>query len=307
MPEGPVPRLKRPAWVVPSVIVIVAALLLTHPGRAVAHRFFSSLRIEKPQTVTARFTAPSGSNRRIQDLVARMVADSLSVIQEEPDRPVPGLQEAARAAGFTPLLPSGRADVSTLAVTGASTVSMTVDRSQLTTILAEAGAPADVPRSVDRAVITVETPRGVRAQYGHCPAPPDTTLRSQLMGRPRNTSETRDCVIVTETPTPTADPPPGLNTAELVRIALEVSGLSPDEAKEFQSAFDFRTSLGLAVPRFMRSFKRVDVHGATGMLMTSGWRRGPRYVLVWASKGMVYSLSGYGDPADAVPLAVSVG
>lgn len=306
MPEGPVPRLKRPAWVVPSVIVIVAALLLTHPGRAVAHRFFSSLRIEKPQTVTASFTAPAGSNRRVQDLVARMVADSLSVVQEEPDRPVPGVQEAAQDAGFTPLLPSARTDVPTLTVTGASTASMTVKRSQLTTILAEAGAPADVPSSVDGAVITVKTPRGVRAQYGHCPAPADTTLRSQLVGRPPNTPENRDCVIVTETPTPTVEAPPGLNTAELVRIALEVSGLSPDDARDFQSTFDFRTSLGLAVPRFMRSFKPVDVHGATGMLMTSGWRRGPRYVLVWASKGMVYSLSGYGDPADALPLAVSV-
>jgi hypothetical protein len=307
LPEGPVPRLKRPAWVVPSVVVIVAALLLTHPGRAAAHRFFSSLRIEKPKTVTASFTAPAGSNRRVQDLVARMVADSLSVLQEEPDRPVPGLQEAAQAVGFTPLLPSARTDAPTLTVTGASTVSMTVQRSQLTTILSEAGAPADVPRSVDGAVITVRTPRGVRAQYGHCPAPPDTTLRRQLLGRRPETSQDRDCLIVTETPTPTVDLPPGLNTAELVRIALEVSGLSPDEAKQFQGAFDFRTSLDLAVPRFMRSFERVDVHGATGMLMTSGWRRGPRYVLVWASKGMVYSLSGYGDPADAVPLAVSVG
>jgi hypothetical protein len=307
LPEGPVPKLKRPAWAVLSVVVIVAALLLTHPGRAVAHRFFSSLRIEKPETVTASFTTPSGSNRRVQDLVARMVADSLSVLREEPDRPAPDLRGAAQAAGFAPVLPSARADAPTLTVTGASTVSMTIERSRLTTILAEAGAPANVPRSVDGAVITMKTPRGVRAQYGHCPAPQDTTLRSQLVGRPRDTSGSRDCVIVTETPTPTTDPPPGLNTAELVRIALEVSGLSPDEAKQFQGAFDFRTSLGLAVPRFMRSFKPVAVHGATGMLMTSGWRRGPRYVLVWANKGMVYSLSGYGDPTDAVPLARSIG
>lgn len=45
MPEGPAPRLKRPVWVVPSVIVIAAALLLTHPGRALAHRLVASLRL----------------------------------------------------------------------------------------------------------------------------------------------------------------------------------------------------------------------------------------------------------------------
>ena len=41
--------------------------------------------------------------------------------------------------------------------------------------------------------------------------------------------------------------------------------------------------------------------------MTAGWRRGPAYVLVWSADGMVYSLSGYGSPAEAVPLASSVG
>jgi hypothetical protein len=295
--------------VVPLVIFIGAALLLTHPGRAVAHRFFASLRMEKPKTVSASFAAPSGSSRtrRVQDLVARMVSDSLSVDQEERDRSVAGLREAAQAAGFTPLLPAARADAPTLTVTGASTVSMTVKRAQLRTILDEAGVSAEVPASVDGTVITVKTPRGVRAQYGHCPAPPDTTLQGQLAGRPPDTSENLDCVVLAETPEATSTLPPALDPDQLVRIALEVSGLSPDEAKQLQGAFDWKASLSLEVPRFMRSFKPVDVHGVTGMLMTSGWRRGPRYVLAWATGGMVYSLSGYGDPADAAPLAASVG
>lgn len=297
----------RPVWVVPSVIVIATALLLTHPGRAVADRFLSSLRIEKPKTVAAVFSAPSGSSRRVEDLVARMLSDSLSVLSAEPDRSVAGLQEAARAAGFTPSLPSARTDAPTFEVTGASTVSMAVNRSQLATILTEAGASVDLPASVNGTVVTVKTPRGVRVQYGHCPPPPDTTLQGQLVGRPPDRSGYQDCVILTETPSVVTQAPPGLDTDQLVRIALEVSGLSPDEAGAFQGAFDWKTSLGLAVPRFMRSMKPVDLHGAEGMLMTSGWRRGPRYVLVWAAGGRVYSLSGYGDPADAVPLATSMG
>lgn len=299
--------MRRSVWAVPSAIVIVVVLLLTPPGRAVAGRFFSSLRIERPKTVTATFRAPSGSSRRVEDLVGRMLTDSLSVVRKGPDQQVSNLLDAAHAAGFTPLLPSGRPDAPTLTVTAASTVSMTVRRAQLTTILSEAGARTDVPQSVDGKVMRVHTPRGVRASYGHCPPPPDTTLRGQLVGRPPDRAAYQDCVVLMEVPTATAETPPGLDTRELVRIALEVSGLSPDEAEQFQGTFDFRTSLSLSVPRFMRSFKSVDVHGATGMLMTSGWRRGPRWVLAWAAKGMVYSLSGYGDPADALPLAVSVG
>ena len=41
------------------------------------------------------------------------------------------------------------------------------------------------------------------------------------------------------------------------------------------------------------------------MLMITGGRRGPTYVLSWMSDGIVYTLTGYGSSADAASLAKS--
>jgi hypothetical protein len=304
----PVSRRKRPIWAV-TVSVVAVALVLTHPGRALAGRLLSSLRIETPKRVAAAFGGAPATNvgRRVEDLVGRMVTDAVSISQEEPDRWVAGTHEAAGLAGFPPRLPKARADTATLSVIGARTTAMTVKRDQLRTILREAGEGAAVPASVDGASITIRSARGIRAQYGHCPAPPDTTLTGQLQGPPPTTPENHDCIVLTETPVAATELPPGLDADRLVRIALEVSGMSPDEARDFHRAFDWKTSLGMSVPRSMRTSEPVQVNGAPGLLMTAGWRRGPTYVLVWAAGGMVYSLTGYGSPTDAVPLAASLG
>jgi hypothetical protein len=42
------------------------------------------------------------------------------------------------------------------------------------------------------------------------------------------------------------------------------------------------------------------------MLVITGGRRGPTYALVWVQGGVVYTLTGYGSSADAVPLAKSL-
>lgn len=60
------------------------------------------------------------------------------------------------------------------------------------------------------------------------------------------------------------------------------------------------------MPRFTRSWETVSVNGAPGMLLNAAGRRGPTYALIWSNKGIVYSLTGYGSPGDALPLAKSI-
>jgi hypothetical protein len=300
-------RSKAPLWLLLGVLV-VTGLALTRPGRAAAHGFLSSLRIERPKRVTAAYAPPAGSRytRRTQDMVARMVTAKVDVTENEPDQAVADTGGLAAAAGFTPLLAPTDRGTPTLVVTGARTIAMSIQRSQLSTILREAGAPADLPASLDGATITMKTPRGVRAQYGHCPAPEDTTLQGQFQGRPPTTAENRDCIVLTEQPEVSATLPSGLDVDRLVNIALEVSGMSPVEARRFRAVFDARAALSLDLPRFVRSHDFVAVRGSKGVLMNQGWRRGPSYTLVWADGDRVYSLSGWGASADAVPLADSL-
>lgn len=300
-------RSKGALWLTIGVAV-VAVLVLTRPGRAGTYRFLASLRIERPKRVTAAFSMPAVSRhgRRMQDLVARMVTGTVDVSRAEPDQGVASVASAATAAGFTPLLAPAGHGAPTLALLGARTITMKVQRDQLATILREAGEPATVPDSLDGTRITMQTPRGIEARYGDCPVRTDTTLQGQLQGPPPTTAANRDCIVLIERPEVSAALPPGLDLGRLIDIALEVSGMSPDNARKLRGTFDSKATLSLDLPRFVRSHDFVEVRGVRGVLMNQGWRRGPAYTLVWADHGRIYAMSGYGAASEAVPLADSL-
>ncbi len=302
-------RWRSPRWIGLGVVIVAVALLgFTAPGRAATREFLASLRIERPKRVTAAYMAPAGSRytRRMQDMVVRMISGALHDSLDEPEQEVGSVADAVALAGFTPLLAPAAHGAPRITVTGARDITVRVQRDQLTTILREAGAAADLPASLDGASVRVTTPRGIRIRYGDCPAPSDTTLQGQLQGPPPTTSANRDCIVLTERPGVSATLPSGLAVDRRLDIALEVSGASPDEARRMHDIFDWKTLLGLDLPRFVRSHDFVEVRGAKGVLMHQGWRRGPAYTLVWSASGTVYEMSGYGSPTEAVPLADSL-
>jgi hypothetical protein len=100
--------------------------------------------------------------------------------------------------------------------------------------------------------------------------------------------------------------PRDLATDELTTIALELSGMSPNQATAFRRVADWQAAITLALPRGMRSYDTLSVRGAPAMLINTGGRRGPTYALIWARGGIVFMLSGYGNPAEAPALAESV-
>src|SRR5450759_5999876 len=103
-----------------------------------------------------------------------------------------------------------------------------VNRAQLETILAEAGRrDAQVPGSVDGTTITTQTPRAIRVQYGNCPAPVANTIQNQIQGPPPPTTDNGNCVVFTETPLASIASPGGLDVDLLVKIALQLAGMSP--------------------------------------------------------------------------------
>lgn len=275
---------------------------------AAAFTSFESLRIAKPAPVSAAAptaVGPSG-NRRLSEIVSGMVAESASASQDEPDRPAATARGASQLAGFAAQLPGGRRDQPTLIVLGAHDMTVTVNRARLATILAEAGEAGGVASSLDGATLRVRDARRVRAQYGHCPVPIANTLQNQLQGPPPTTPENADCVVLIQGPVPSVEAPESLAVATLVNIALELSGMSPVQARAFQERLDWKVVLGVSIPRFLRSYDSVNVSGAPGMLLSTAGRRGPSYELIWARNGFVYTLTGYGSAADAVPLAASV-
>ena len=300
------PKRPRPWW--PTLLVLLVGFgALTGPGRDLGARFFQSLRIAKPAPVGVSVSAVSGgASREVLNVVAEMVADSGGPQQDPVDRSVPSLVAATRLVG-TPVLGLGaRRDTPKVLIADVRALTWVVNRARLRTILSEAGASRDLAVSLDGAPIRVTVPAVVRLEYGHCPMPVSPTLQNQLQGPPPLPPDVADCVILTETRPPSVDAPAGVGLPELVSTALELSGMSPMQSAAFLDRLEWRAALTMSVPRFLRSLDSVDVRGAPGMLLSTGGRRGPAYELVWLDHERFFTLTGYGNPSAAVPLATSL-
>jgi hypothetical protein len=296
-------------WLIIIPIALVLWTTATASGRTARHHLFGALRIARPEAVSVNvpaFSGPTGS-RRLQDAIAGMLASNVRIDHETADTAVGNVVVAARLAGFAPSLPASRSDAPRFTVQTPRSMRMTVSRAQLRTIMVEAGQPgAVVPPSVDGATLTIDTPASIIAQYGHCPVLEGQTLTNQIAQRPPPSAQSADCIIVEQRPVVTVRAPSGLDMARLTGIALEVAGMSPIQAADFQRALPWAASLALTMPRFMRSYDTVSVNGAPAMLLNTAGRRGPNYELIWTDGARAYALTGYGNSADAVGIAASM-
>lgn len=294
------------------VAIAVAALFVSLPaGRGLLGRFFSSLRVQKVQAVNvdlSSFTDPN-ANPALHEMVAKMISDKVVVTKAEKNQPATNAATAAQLAGFPVQLLGNRKDEPKLVVTGEHDVDLTVDRSRLQAIFDEAGHPnLIVPQSLDGASVSVQIPRAVQIQYGNCPTPTTAAnaVASNVTGPSPSSTEFSDCVRLREGPSPTVNVPPGLDVQNLAEIGLEVAGMSPTQSRDFLNTIDWKATLNMTVPRFLRSYEGVKVNGVQGTLLTLAGRRGPGYTLIWAKNGTVYSLVGFGDSGEAVHLADSL-
>jgi hypothetical protein len=294
------------------IVFGIAVVALTLPqGRGLVGQFFRSLRMQKVQAVNvdlSSFTDPN-ANPALHEMVAKMISDKVVVTKSEKDQTASDPATAAQLAGFPVQLLSNRKDAPKLTVSGEHDINLTVDRTRLQAIFSESGHPElVVPQSLDGAAVAVQIPRAVQAQYGTCPTPTSATsaVASNITGPTPATTEFSDCVRLREGPSPTVNVPPGLDVEHLAQIGLEVAGMNPTQSHDFLQTVDWKSTLSMTVPRFLRSYQGVKVNGVQGTLLTLAGRRGPGYTLIWAKNGTVYSLVGFGDSSEAVALASSL-
>ena len=82
--------------------------------------------------------------------------------------------------------------------------------------------------------------------------------------------------------------------------------MTQQQAQQFLTNVNWKSTLGIPIPRYMRSYETVRVNGVQGTLLDMAGRRGPTYALLWAKNGRVYWLIGYGDSGTAVSMANSL-
>ena len=293
----------------PIVVLILIVVACTPPVRRLGSRFVASLRLAKPQPVTAAggSIAASSTGRQVQDAVIGMLSHSPQVLVDEADQPAPTAVAAAAASGLAVRMIHARSDHPTFRVLGAHAVRVTIDRSLLATILNQAGRPdIAVPSSLDGMPLTIRSPRAVRVQYGNCPAGAANTIQGQLQGTPPPTAENGNCVVLTQSPSADVVAPPSLALDDLTAIGLELTGMSPNQLRAVQRIVDARSAMMVSLPRGIRAYDTLSVRQAPAMLITTAGRRGPTYAVLWRSDNMTYVLAGYGNSADAAALAASV-
>jgi hypothetical protein len=294
-------------WAIVAAVVIVILWVSLPATRRLTQRFFGSLRVQNVQAVNvnlSNFVGPN-ANSTLQNMVSQMISDKVVTTKSEEAQDADDAAAASQLAGFHAELLGNRKDKPRLMVTGAHAFTLTVDRARLEAILKEAGRPdLTLPASIDGANVEVNIPREVRARYGTCPGRPSATAN---VATPAPTSmQYDDCVILSEGPSPTVNAPQGLDLQQLAEVGLELAGMTQSQAQEFLHNVNWQSTLGVSVPRYMRSYETVKVNGVEGTLLNMAGRRGPTYTLLWAKGGTVYSLTGYGDSGNAVSLANSL-
>jgi len=307
MPDEIPSKNRRPVWIVLIIIAVVAVGLSFGPGRSLGEKFLQSLRMQKVQAVNvdlSSFVGPN-ANRSLQQMFSQMISDKVTVTVNENEQDAPDAAAASQMARFQVKLIGARKDTPQLTVAGEHAFNLTVDRARLQAIFNEAGRPDLVlPQSIDGAAVAVRLPRTVRAQYGSCPGPPSAA--ANIATPTPSSTQYSDCVILNEGPSPEVSIPAGLDPAQLGQIGLELAGMSPNQAHDFLQTVNWKTILGLPVPRSMRSYEAVEVGGVQATLLNTAGRRGPTYTLIWVNNGMAYSLTGYGNSGNAAALAESI-
>jgi hypothetical protein len=301
----------RPVLAGVTALVVAVVVLNLPVGRGLVGRLFKSLRMQKVQAVNvdlSSFTDPN-ANPALHQMVAQMISDKVVVTVNEQDQPASDASAATQLAGFPVLLLGSRKDTPKLVVSGAHGFNLTVDRTRLQAIFNEAGHPdLVVPQSLDGAAVAVQIPRAVQVQYGTCPTPTTATnaIASNVTGPPAASTQFSDCVRLREGSSPAVNVPSGLDIEHLAEIGLEVAGMNSTQSHDFLQTVDWKSTLSMTVPRFLRSYQGVKVNGAPGTLLTLAGRRGPGYTLIWVKNGIDYSLVGFGDSSQAVDLASSL-
>jgi hypothetical protein len=301
----------RPAWIAAALVLILGISLTFPPVQALATSFLGLFRV---QTVTVLEVdtekLPDGLGNYKQ--FDSFFAENVQVTVEGEPVVVADAAEASRVAGYPVRLPeTPSSDELRLTVSPGGMVTMTVDLPSVRAILEEIGRPdITLPDDLDKAVIVVNVPAQVSAEYGDCgynldavrpegydPDDPDTYAYV----------EKGDCTVFVQMPSPTISAPPGLDINAMGEAYLQMLGLSPEEAREYSQNVDWATTLVIPVPAGMADYRTISVDGATATLLVNDY--GPQYseyVLVWVKDGILHGLTGQGDPSVAIALAESL-
>ncbi|MBN2117479.1 MAG: DUF4367 domain-containing protein [Anaerolineales bacterium] len=294
---------------IPALLVLT--FILAFPGaRALASQLLDLFRVQQVTVVPIDVTGMEqlNGNDAFGKQMSKLISDSMT-ITKEPGEPVVAsdANQASQLAGFAVRLPDGMSP-SRIRVTNGSAFTLTVDRAKAEALLKEAGrSDLILPDAIDGAEISVDIPASVSVAYGTCPSSEAAGHDPDMQGYNPHNPLYADCIIFAQIPSPTVAAPPSVNVPQLAQIALEFTGMSSEQAKDFTETVDWTSTLVVPIPRNAATYEQIPVDGVTGTLIQQSSGRDPQYVLLWVRDGIIYMIAGLGSDADqAIQMADSL-
>ncbi len=294
---------------VPALLVLTLVLAL--PGaRAFASQLLDLFRVQQVTVVPVDVTGIEqlNGNDALGKQLSQLISSSLKVTQK-PGDPVNAsdANQASQLAGFNVRLPEGMTP-SRIDVMNASAFTLTIDRAKAEALLKEAGrSDLVLPDSIDGAEISVNIPASVSTAYGTCPPPSKDGNGPNMNGRGSRGRLYADCVMFAQIPSPTVTAPPTVNVPQLAQIALEFTGMSPEQAKSFTDTVDWTSTLVVPIPKNAATYEQVTVDGVKGTLIQRPADDAPQFVLLWVKDGIIYTIGGLGSNSQqAIQMANSL-
>jgi hypothetical protein len=294
----------RFAWVALGLLVILGFALTIPSVGAIANSFLGLFRV---QQVTFVPVNPGDLPERLSSSsqFEALLSQNLQVEKSGDTQSAASSAEAGQLAGFAVRLPAQLDSQPELFVQPSASATFNVDLKRIQAILAEVGrSDIQLPAELDGSAVSLEMPAGVTALYGSCKAVLEAANQQGFDPDRHGMASPSDCTTLMQMPSPSISAPPGLDVAALGQAYLQVLGMSPEEAASFAANVDWTTTLVVPVPRYGTSYQEVTVDGVTGALIQQPGDN--QYLLFWVKDGMVYALSGQGDPQTALGIGNSL-
>lgn len=285
-----------------ALIGFVVFLLIASPGvRGLAQQLLGLLRIQNVAVLTIdRSLLSSGMSENQTQLFGQLFSESMTETRETvPLEKVATREEAANLAGFPVWLPATRTDLpQMLGVLKGPALEFTVSGDRLHTFLDALGrADLELPQRLDGARIAVDIPASVHTGYGECFSP----------DRPEE-PDWNNCLMLVQVQAPTVVTMPEFDPGELVVLALQVGGMSEQDALTLTETVDWRTSLVIPIERNSMDHEEIEVDGVSGVLFSnpSSSKRPESHGLIWLKHGIVYGMQVFSGRYTALDLANSL-
>jgi hypothetical protein len=242
-----------------AVLVIAHAILLQSPQILTLKRF-----------EVIRVT--SDDLRRLPNSMQAIFVDPV------PDGfPVDNLEEAAKRAGFTPRMLSGKTPKQ-MFITNLVNSEATINVAALTAAVRDAKLQdVTVPADWDGVTLELQQRSGILIDYGD--------------------------FYIAQGPPRTLTTPPGFAMAQCLEVMLRVMGISTSEARALRDSFAANASTYLPIaPRFDMDIRQVALPSGSGLLLQNA-DKGGELAFMWSTGDRSYFLTGLVAEDEVIAIA----